>query len=40
LFRESAAGIPNARLILYEKMGHPANGKQFERDVMAFLKEE
>ncbi len=39
LFHETAAGIPNARLILYEKMRHPAMGKKFERDVMAFLKE-
>ncbi len=39
LFRETAAGIPNARLILYPKMGHPASGKQFARDVLAFLKE-
>jgi pimeloyl-ACP methyl ester carboxylesterase len=40
LFRETAAGIPNARLILYPGMGHPASGKQFERDVLAFLREE
>ena len=39
LFRETAEGIPNARLILYEGMGHPASGKQFSRDVLAFLKE-
>ena len=39
LFHETAAGIPNGRLILYEKMRHPATGKKFERDVMAFLKE-
>jgi pimeloyl-ACP methyl ester carboxylesterase len=39
LFRETAAGIPNARLILYKGMGHPASGKQFGRDVLAFLKE-
>jgi pimeloyl-ACP methyl ester carboxylesterase len=38
LFRETAAGIPNARLILYEGMGHPASGKQFGRDLLAFLK--
>jgi len=37
LFRETAAGIPNARLILYPKMRHPARGKQFARDVLAFL---
>jgi pimeloyl-ACP methyl ester carboxylesterase len=40
LFRETAAGIPDARLVLYEKMRHPAMGKQFEREVLAFLKEE
>ena len=37
LFRETAAGIPNARLILYEGMGHPASGKQFGRDLLDFL---
>jgi pimeloyl-ACP methyl ester carboxylesterase len=40
LFRETAAGIPNARLCLYQKMGHPAGGKQFKRDVLAFLRED
>jgi pimeloyl-ACP methyl ester carboxylesterase len=40
LFRDTAAGIPNARLILYPGMGHPASGKQFGRDVLAFLSEE
>jgi pimeloyl-ACP methyl ester carboxylesterase len=39
LIRETAEGIPNARLILYPGMGHPAFGKQFGRDVLAFLKE-
>jgi pimeloyl-ACP methyl ester carboxylesterase len=39
LFRETADGIPNARLILYKGMGHPASGKDFGRDVLAFLKE-
>jgi pimeloyl-ACP methyl ester carboxylesterase len=38
LFRETAEGIPNGRLILYEGMGHPAAGKQFSRDVLIFLK--
>jgi pimeloyl-ACP methyl ester carboxylesterase len=37
LFRETAASIPHARLILYSGMGHPAIGKQFERDVLMFL---
>jgi len=39
LFRETDESIPNARLILYKGMGHPASGKQFSRDVLAFLKE-
>jgi pimeloyl-ACP methyl ester carboxylesterase len=39
LFRETATGIPQARLVLYEKMRHPAMGKQFERAVLSFLKE-
>jgi pimeloyl-ACP methyl ester carboxylesterase len=39
LFRETAEGIPNARLILYPGMGHPASGKQFNQDVLAFLNE-
>ncbi|MHB9032109.1 MAG: alpha/beta fold hydrolase [Anaerolineae bacterium] len=39
LFRETAAGIPGARLILYPGMGHPASGPQYERDVLAFLRE-
>jgi len=40
LFRETARGIPNARLILYKGMGHPASGKQFNQDVLTFLKED
>jgi pimeloyl-ACP methyl ester carboxylesterase len=40
LFQETAEGIPNARLILYEGMGHPASGKQFRQDVLAFLRED
>ncbi len=39
LFRETAEGIPTARLILYEGMGHPASGRQFEKDVLEFLHE-
>ena len=39
LFRETAAGIPQARLILYPGMGHPAYGEQFGRDVLMFLQE-
>jgi TAP-like protein len=37
LFRETAEGIPKARLILYQGMGHPASGKHFRQDVLAFL---
>jgi pimeloyl-ACP methyl ester carboxylesterase len=40
LFRETAAGIPGAQLCLYPGMGHPARGKRFQRDVLAFLREE
>jgi pimeloyl-ACP methyl ester carboxylesterase len=39
LFRETVEAIPNARLILYPGMGHPASGKQFSRDVLAFLEQ-
>jgi len=39
LFHETAAGIPHARLCLYPGMGHPAGGKQFKQDVLAFLSE-
>ncbi len=39
LFRETAEGIPNAKLCLYEKMGHPAGGKQFRRDLLVFLRD-
>jgi pimeloyl-ACP methyl ester carboxylesterase len=35
--RETAAGIPDARLIIYPGMGHPVSGKQFSQDVLAFL---
>jgi pimeloyl-ACP methyl ester carboxylesterase len=37
LFEETAAGIPDAQLILYEGMGHPAHGAQFARDVRIFF---
>jgi pimeloyl-ACP methyl ester carboxylesterase len=39
LFRETAAGIPNARLCLYKDMGHTAGGKQFRQDVLTFLRD-
>jgi pimeloyl-ACP methyl ester carboxylesterase len=37
LFRDTAEGIPNARLVLYENMGHPAGGKHFKQTTLAFL---
>lgn len=39
LFRETAQGIPDAKLCLYPHMGHPARGKQFKADVLSFLLE-
>lgn len=35
--RETAEGIPNARLILYAGKGHAPAGKQFGQDVITFL---
>jgi pimeloyl-ACP methyl ester carboxylesterase len=40
LLRDTAAGIPNARLILYEGKGHAPTGKQFGQDVLAFFTED
>jgi len=43
LNRETAEGIPNAKLILYEGFGHNAfddNKLQFQTDILAFLKED
>jgi pimeloyl-ACP methyl ester carboxylesterase len=40
LVRETAEGIPDAKLVFYEGIGHPASGKRFGRDVLSFLKEE
>jgi pimeloyl-ACP methyl ester carboxylesterase len=37
LFRETAEGIPGARLVLYPGMGHPATGAAFRREVLGFL---
>ncbi len=37
LYRETAEGIPNAKLVLYEGVGHMAMGKQFDEDVLEFL---
>jgi pimeloyl-ACP methyl ester carboxylesterase len=39
LFRETA-GIPHARLILYEKAGHGPTGKRVAQDILAFLGED
>lgn len=40
LLRETADGIPNAKLVLYEGKGHmAAMGKKFEEDILAFLNE-
>jgi pimeloyl-ACP methyl ester carboxylesterase len=39
--RETAAGIPNAKLVIYEGKGHmTAMGKKFDEDVLAFLNEQ
>ena len=43
LNRETAEGIPNAKLILYEGFGHNAfndNKHQFQTDILAFLRED
>jgi hypothetical protein len=40
LFPDTAAGIPNARLILNPGMGHPTSGRQFKQHVLAFLRED
>jgi pimeloyl-ACP methyl ester carboxylesterase len=37
--RETATGIPDAKLVLYEGKGHMITGKQFDEDVIAFLNE-
>lgn len=37
LYRETAARIPTAKIILYEGVGHMAMGKQFDEDVLEFL---
>ena len=37
LFRETAEGIPDATLVLYEGQGHVPSGREFQRDVRAFL---
>jgi pimeloyl-ACP methyl ester carboxylesterase len=37
LLRETAKGIPNARLILYAGKGHTPTGKESSEDVLTFL---
>lgn len=37
--RETAAGIPDAKLVLYKGKGHMTMGKEFDEDVLAFLNE-
>ncbi len=37
LLHETALLIPNAKLIIYKGKGHESLGKQFKRDVLAFL---
>jgi len=40
LYRETAAGIPNAKLVLYEGVGHNAvASKRFAEDILEFLTE-
>ena len=39
LLRETAAGIPNSRLVLYAGKGHMLSGKKLDADVLAFLNE-
>ena len=37
LLRETAAGIPNAKLIIHKGKGHMVSGKKFNEDVLTFL---
>ena len=37
LFRETAQGIPDCKLVLFEGIGHPAQGKLFKEELAAFL---
>lgn len=37
MYRETAAGIPNAKLVLYEGKGNIISGKKFNEDILAFL---
>jgi pimeloyl-ACP methyl ester carboxylesterase len=40
LFRATAAGIADAQLALYERMGHPASGSRFRADLVRFIRSE
>ena len=37
LFRKTAQGIPDSKLVIYKGMGHPASGKQFKEEIRRFL---
>lgn len=37
LLRETASGIPNAKLVIYKGKGHMVSGKKFNEDMLAFL---
>ena len=37
LFRDTARGIPGAKLVLYPEMGHPAKGPAFAQELRSFL---
>lgn len=37
VLRETAAGIPNSKLVLHKGKGHMILGKKFDKDVLAFL---
>ncbi len=37
LFHQTAQGIPGAKLVLYQGMGHPARGEQSARELRSFV---
>jgi pimeloyl-ACP methyl ester carboxylesterase len=39
LLRETAAAIPNSKLVLHKGKGHMILGKRFDEDILAFLSE-
>ncbi len=39
LFRETATGIPNARLVLIPNAGHGPTGRPVQREMLAFLRD-